>query len=227
MPDPLISVIVPVYNGEACLAEALSSILRQAYAPLELIVVDDGSTDGTAQVTPRFPAARTVFQPNAGVAAARNYGLRLARGEVIAFLDADDVWSDDKLPAQGALLAAQPEADLVLGQLQMVSEAPYVDGRLRPAALTAPWQGYYLGAALIRRAAFDRAGLFDETLGQCEDLDWFLRTRELGVPWVTHSAVTLYYRQHRQNMSLYNPQANQFLVRALKKSLDRRRQRPA
>ena len=218
-----ISVIVPVYNGAATLAEALDSIACQTHPPQEIIVVDDGSTDDTARVAAGFPQVRYVYQVNRGVAAARNVGLELAQGDVVAYLDADDVWSDGKLAVQMAQLAAQPEAEIVQGRLQMVAACPRVAGRLQPEPLSPPWQGTYLGAALIRRAAFARVGGFDETLAQCEDLDWFLRAREAGRLALAHPEVVLYYRRHGQNLSLRSPQANQFLLRALKKSLDRRR----
>jgi glycosyltransferase involved in cell wall biosynthesis len=223
MSAPLVSVIVPVFNGEAYLAEALESVLHQVYLPLEIIVVDDGSTDGTAGVAARFPHVRYVYQSNRGPARARNAGLALAQGEVLASLDADDVWPDDKLALQGALLSAHPEADLVLGRVTLVTACPRVDGRLCPKTLAQPWLSPSLGAALIRRRAFERVGRFDETLPLSEDLDWFLRAREGGPPWFSHPEVMLYYRRHAQNYSLKNPLADKYHLLALKKSLDRRR----
>jgi glycosyltransferase involved in cell wall biosynthesis len=225
MPAPLISVIVPVYNGEAFLAEALESIVCQAYTPLEIIVVDDGSTDGTAKVAARFPQVRYLYQTNRGPARARNAGLAQAQGQVITFLDADDVWSDDKLATQWALLWAHPEADLVLGHIHLVTACPRVDGQLCPALIAQAWLSPSLGAALIRRRAFERVGRLDETLPMSEDLDWFLRAREDGPPWFTHPETVLYYRQHAQNYSLRNPQADRYHLLALKKSLDRRRRK--
>jgi glycosyltransferase involved in cell wall biosynthesis len=103
MTAPLISCVVPVFNGERYLGEALDSILAQTYRPLELLVVDDGSTDGTAALVTRYrDQIRPLFQPNAGQAAARNLGLSVARGEFVAFLDADDLWHPEKLARQMA-----------------------------------------------------------------------------------------------------------------------------
>src|SRR5690606_28366702 len=116
-----VSVIIPVYNGERYLAEAVHSILAQTVPTLEIIVVDDGSTDGTARVAQRFgDAVCYVYQPNRGPAAARNRGLERARGEIVAFLDADDLWREGKLACQCARLEADPTLDIVLGHTQFV-----------------------------------------------------------------------------------------------------------
>src|SRR5712692_8045370 len=120
--DPFfVSVIVPVYNGEAFLAEAVDSIQRQAYQPLETIIVDDGSTDGTAGIAARFKDnVRYVYQSNNGPPAARNKGLKMARGNVIGFLDADDLWSENKLELQLAYLAEDSSVEIVLGHTQYI-----------------------------------------------------------------------------------------------------------
>ena len=108
-----VSCIVAVYNGERYLGEALDSILTQTFRPAEIIVVDEGSTDGTASVAHHYgEQLRYVWQPNAGPAAARNLGLGLVQGEFVAFLDADDLWHADKLAQQMARFRARPELDL-------------------------------------------------------------------------------------------------------------------
>ena len=119
-----ISVILPVYNGERFLAEAIGSVLGQTLPPHEIIVVDDGSTDSTAQIVADLAAAaavplRYVYQENQGPAAARNHGIRLAQGELIAFQDADDLWSAEKLVTQAALLRRYPQAHAVIGYSQI------------------------------------------------------------------------------------------------------------
>jgi len=118
---PLLSAIVPTYNAAGFLAEAIESIRWQTYQPVEIIVVDDGSTDDTAEVVRGLGGEiRYVEQANAGPAAARNRGLELAQGELIAFLDADDRWPRDKLEIQVPRLLGNPELDLVLGRIQYV-----------------------------------------------------------------------------------------------------------
>ena len=115
----LISCIVPVYNGERYLKEALDSILTQSYRPLEIIVVDDGSTDGTAEVVAGYgERVRYVWQSNAGPWIARNLGLSATQGEFISFLDADDLWHAEKLARQMARFEARPELDLCVTHLQ-------------------------------------------------------------------------------------------------------------
>ncbi len=119
MTPRLISCVIPVFNGERYLGEALESVLAQSYQPLEVIVVDDGSTDGTAEVARRYgERVRYVWQPNAGETAARNLGLTAAQGEFIAFLDADDVWHSEKLERQIARFQERPEIDLCFTQIQ-------------------------------------------------------------------------------------------------------------
>jgi glycosyltransferase involved in cell wall biosynthesis len=222
----LISVIIPVYNGESFLAEAVDSIQQQAYQPLEIIIVDDGSTDSTKQLATAFgERVRYVYQPNSGPAAARNTGIGLARGVFIAFLDSDDLWSEDKLNLQFALLAGNPSVEIVLGYTQMMRliepnlDKPEFELYLKP------WLSLSLGSALIKRTAFDKVGIFDETQFFCDDVDWFIRARELGILTLTHNEVTLYYRRHRNNLTNQRRLDQKYFMLALKKSLDRRKKR--
>jgi len=113
-----ISVVIPVFNGEKFIQEALESVLAQNEPSVEILVVDDGSTDGTAAVAENFRGAiRLIRQPNRGVAAARNHGIQLAQAEVLAFLDADDLFTPDKFALQLPRLAENPGIDIVVGQL--------------------------------------------------------------------------------------------------------------
>jgi glycosyltransferase involved in cell wall biosynthesis len=224
---PLISVIIPVYNGAAWLAEALDSVIRQSHRPLEIIVVDDGSTDNTVQVVNTFSAGcnlswRYVYQENQGPAAARNRGLAMAEGEFVAFQDADDVWMDDKLSQQLALLKQYPLAKTVLGQTQWVQLD--ANGRLvsMPGALRSPRLLPHLHAALFRQEIFKQVGLLDETLRCGEDLDWYLRALEQNTSIVTHPETVLLYRRHDSNLTR-NCNIKSQLLHMIKRSLDRRR----
>jgi glycosyltransferase involved in cell wall biosynthesis len=217
-------VIVPAYNAARFLPSAIDSLRCQEYEPMEIIVIDDGSTDDTAAVVQRLGGdIRYVRQANAGPAAARNYGLRLARGEFIAFLDADDQWPREKLSIQLARLLAQPELDAVLGRIQYValdgSELPGV----RFQGLDKTVADVHLGSGLFRRRAFETVGVFDESLRYCEDVDWFFRAREQHLSMLILRAITLYYRIHKQNMTQDRRAADSFLAPVFKKSLDRRR----
>jgi glycosyltransferase involved in cell wall biosynthesis len=217
--DPLVSVVIPVFNGERFLREAVESVLAQQYSSLEIIVVDDGSTDGTANVARSLPeTVRYLYQTNQGPAAARNRGIEQAQGSLIAFADADDLWPADKLELQLPYLIKEPAVDIVLGRIQQVllSEAQEI---------AEPAFSVNLGSAIIRKSVFERVGLFDETMRYSEDVDWFMRARESGAAIVTIDAVTLLYRQHEENMTRGKSTSELNVLKALKKSLDRRRER--
>lgn len=203
--DRVVSVIVPVWNGEPFLAEALASIAAQAHAPLDIVVVDDGSSDGTAAVARRFGAGvRYAYQDNAGPAAAKNTGLALARGELVTFLDADDLWPVDKLARQVARLAHDPGVDLVMGLTQVVwaSSETRAGWAARGVVLPdTPVLGPCLGSALIRRPVFERVGVFDPALRMGEDFDWFMRVKEAGVTVAVVDQVALIARRHASNMT--------------------------
>jgi glycosyltransferase involved in cell wall biosynthesis len=217
--DPLVSVIIPVFNGERFLREAVESVLAQQYSSIEIIVVDDGSTDGTANVAQSLPeTVRYFYQTNQGPAAARNRGIEQAQGSLIAFADADDLWPADKLELQLPYLIKESAVDIVLGRIQQVflSEAQEI---------AEPAFSVNLGSAIIRKSVFERVGLFDETMRYSEDVDWFMRARESGAEIVTIDAVTLLYRQHEENMTRGKSTSELNVLKALKKSLDRRRER--
>jgi len=219
---PFVSVIIPVFNGEAFLAEAIESILRQDYEPLEIIVIDDGSTDETSTVAGRFPNIRYVFQENGGPPAARNRGLMMANGAVIAFLDADDLWPENKLELQLASLAAPP-TEIAVGRRQIIRHAGGAGDRDRFEEFADPLIGLNLGSGLFRRSVFEKVGPFDETLQYSDDWDWFMRARELGVPIVITEDVVLFYRRHEHNLTNRIELNNRDVMKMLKKSLDRRR----
>lgn len=223
---PLISVTIPVYNGERYLAEAIESMLAQTYRPIEIVVVDDGSTDSSADVAERFsPPVRYCFQPNSGPAAARNTGLKMARGDIIGFLDQDDIWPAGKLALQVPYLVENPSLDIVLGRMQAIRLSRSADGEPEFVDLLGPQIQMMLTCAIFRKSVFDKVGLLDETLEYySDDLDWFMRARELGVSMVILKQVTLLWRMHDHNTSRSRAIRDRSLIEVLKKSLGRRRQ---
>jgi len=224
--SPLISAVIPVCNGERFLAEAVESAIRQVPAPFEVIVVDDGSTDGTAGVCRSLgERVRYVFQENAGPSAARNRGLEMARGDFIAFLDADDLWPAGKLDLQLARFRAEPSLEVVLGFSRPFSEAR--NGLPGRPIDEEPRFMYQLGSGLFRREVFTHAGVFDPELKFSEDVDWFLRAREAGVPMVVLQEVTVLYRQHGGNMTRGRSTRDLGFIRVLQRSLERRREQNA
>ena len=225
---PLVSVIIPVLNGERFLAAAVASIRRQGYPSLEIIVVDDGSTDGTAAVASALGGeVRCVSQANAGPPSARNRGLEMARGQLIGFLDADDLWSEDKLEVQVGRLRADPELDAVMGTTQVLRPvAPTADAEVLGEPAGPPALLLSLGSALFRRELFDRVGRFDASQRMDDDVDWFLRAVEAGARILPLSHVVQYYRRHEGNITNAREADRRFYLMALKKSLDRRRGAP-
>lgn len=227
MSAPLISCIVPTYNGERYLSEALDSVLAQTHRPLELIVADDGSTDGTARVAKSYgERVRFVSQANAGPAAARNLGVRSAEGEFVAFLDQDDLWRPEKLVRQLERFTARPELDISVTHVQRfwISELGDQAEQFRDHRLARPLPGYITGTLLARRALFDRVGLFDLGLRYGDAMEWFLRATECGAVSELLPDVLLLHRMHARNLSQAEASGSrsEFLT-ILKKNLDQRR----
>lgn len=214
MSDLAVSVIVPVFNGARFLERCVDTIRRQRYAPIDVVIVDDGSTDETPALVPRLaPEARYVRQENAGPAAARNAGLRIATGDVVAFLDVDDTWPDTKLAAQTACLRGHPSSGIVQGAIREEG----ANGATLP-----PYFNVNLGAFLFRRSVFATLGGFDETLRTGEDVDFLIRAWERGIAKTSSADVALVYHRHDASMT---SGVNRRLVFAalLKRRLDRRR----
>jgi glycosyltransferase involved in cell wall biosynthesis len=222
---PLVSVIIPVYNGEKYLAEAIKSVLAQTYRPIEVIVVDDGSTDGSADVAKGFvPFVQCCFQPNGGTGAARNRGIDLARGSFFAFLDADDVWVKDKLTLQMAAFDANPDVDIVFGHVKQF-HSPELDesakNRIRCPAELMP--GHLPSAMLIKRNAFFRVGLFETHWQVGQDVSWVLRAMEQRLNVIMLPDLVYMRRLHKNNKGITKRQFITQRVQILKASLDRRR----
>ncbi len=217
-------MIIPVRNGERYLGEAIASVRRQSIAPIEIVVVDDGSTDGTAALAETL--GRDIWlirQPHAGVTISRNRGIRSARGRFVAFLDCDDVWTDDKLATQVPIMLEHPEIQIALGHIRRMWTATAHAGTPAGLRFTEPELALHLGAALIRRSIFEIVGAFDETVSHAEDWDWFMRVRERGLVAVVHPEVMLHYRRHGDNMSNDESETRAALVRLIHRSIGRRR----
>jgi glycosyltransferase involved in cell wall biosynthesis len=219
-----VSVIIPVFNGADRLPDGVASVRPQLRDGDELIIVDDGSTDGTPEVIAGLGGGVTaVRQANAGNAAARNTGLRHATGEAIAFLDHDDVWPPRRQAALLAALRADPAVGIVAGRVQIAVTAgmaqPAPDDP-RYATAHRPWQ---LGASLIRRVVFDRVGRFDEKLRRAVDADWFMRAREAGIRFQPIDTVTVTYWLHASNISRDVAGSRGDLLLALQGAIGRRR----
>lgn len=178
----LISCIVPVFNGERYMGETLDSILAQTYRQLEIIVVDDGSTDGTAEVAASYGERISYLrQANRGAAAARNTGLSVAQGDLIAFVEQDDLWHSEKLVRQMARLRERPEIDLCFTSFQnfWMPELAEEERRHQGHPLSQPSSAYHISALLVHRSVFEKFGNFNEDFPSA-NMIWFLHAAEQG-----------------------------------------------
>lgn len=225
---PLVSVIVPSYNGARFLPEAIQSILAQRYPALQIIIVNDGSTDDTDEVVGRLPAPVRYIKHDRrkGPAEARNRGIRDAIGEYIAFLDVDDLWPEDNLRRLVDHLLDRPELDIVHGYGHLM--------RLQPESGRYEFYGnpregflFYIGAGLYRRRVFDAVGLFDSNLEFGEDTDFYNRAHELDRPVERLDEITLHVRRHDKNMTRGRSLVELNMLRVFKLALDRKRAREA
>jgi glycosyltransferase involved in cell wall biosynthesis len=219
-----ISAIVPLYNTRAYIVEAIDSILAQTRPADDIVVVDDGSTDGGADLLARYGTRlRVVRQEHAGPATALNRGIAETTGDVIAFLDADDLWARDKLALQAPVLAADPDLDAVFGLVQQFGQG--VEWANIPQE---PQRGVSRIGLLMRRSAFERFGLFDASLRVVEFVPWYARATALGLRSEMLERVVACRRIHDSNSSIVRrDQQQQESLLGLKQALELRRRRGA
>ncbi len=197
---PKISIIIPVRNGENYLAEALESALDQTYPNKEIVVVDDGSTDGTREIVERF-SVRSLHQDPRGVGAARNRGVTHAAGEYLAFLDHDDLWEKTKLTAQMTLLLEKKSDPLVFAQVRPFLCSTLTEDERRAISVNeAIVPGYISGTLLLSQKRFREIGPFSETGHVGEFIEWYARALDRNLPIAMLQKVALYRRIHRSNM---------------------------
>jgi glycosyltransferase involved in cell wall biosynthesis len=222
-----VSVIIPCADQGRYLVTAVASLARQSHPVDEIVIVhpaDDGDTANVAsQLADTDPRLTIVSVRERRPAIARNAGILAARGDVIGFLDADDAWAQTKLAAQLAKLAVLPEAAAVGGLLLRCGD---IDSeKLQPVAIQGEaFVAETLGALLCHRVVFDRIGLFDVELHYGEDIEFYMRMRDLGITFSALNEVVLYYRQHPASMMHANTTRKESDLRlAVLKSIRRRR----
>lgn len=205
--DPLVSVIIPCYNGEAFLKEAIESALAQTYRRVEVIVVDDGSTDSSREIAQKLPV-RYIPQPNRGLTASRNLGVSESRGSYIVFLDADDRLKPEAIETGLRALTERPECAMAVGDHLFVSKdgSHLADSRkdclaaFHYEALLKSNFIEMISSVLFRRSVLDKVGGFDTGLRVAEDYELYLRIAR-QYPICCHSTVIAEYRMHQQNAS--------------------------
>jgi glycosyltransferase involved in cell wall biosynthesis len=222
--SPMVSVIIPVYNGERYLAAAIDSVIDQDYPNLDIVIVNDGSTDGSAAIAQSYGSRlRHHYQENAGLSAAQNKGVALAEGEFISFLDCDDLWLANKISLQLMAFRSTPELDMVFGHMQQ-----FVSPELKTAGLARNqeiMQGYSTGTMLARRGAFVRVGPFSSEFRVGEFLDWYGRATDSGLTDLMLPDVLLQRRIHENNMGIRDRDKRSDYLRVFKASLDRKRRK--
>jgi len=219
-----VSVIIPVRNGELYLAEAIDSVLKQTYPAHEVIVVDNGSTDGSRKAAERFGRlVRVIDEPLPSIARARNSGVQAASGDLIAFLDADDLWDPPKLARQIDVLEQQPEVDLVFTWLRDFISPELTEAQRAGLAGRGEYEGWHASTMLCRSLALQTAGPMPEIpLG--EFIAWYGVAQSAGLQSCMISDVLARRRMHLQNTTRHLEDRNGYL-RAAKLVLDSKRAR--
>ncbi len=224
----MISVIIPVYNGERFIAGAIRSALAQTRGPDEIIVADDGSTDASADIAASFEGVTVLSLPHRGGSAALNSGLAAASADLIAFLDADDLWAPEKLACQVAAIAETPSAEAVFGRVVNFTDA---EGRIVspsdvPTGLPA-MVGASKSAMLIARQAFDRVGAFDESVLAADFPEWYARALGRGIGMRFLDDVVAFRRVHKSNTTIVRKKdLHSDYLRTAREAITRRRLRP-
>jgi glycosyltransferase involved in cell wall biosynthesis len=224
MNKQIVSVIIPVYNCERYLGDAVNSIIKQDYRPIEIIVVDDGSNDGTADIARSYKEVQYIYQPNQGPCSARNTGVAAAQGEFIAFLDADDIWLPNKLRIQVDYLITNPEIGFVVAKGQMHIEK----GIEKP-----PWYRKHLfeedfdcfrpSSMVVRRNVLEKVGLWNPDFRYGETGEWLSRAKDMGISYAILPETLLVLRVHDQNLTYNLDKVRSNILSALKASVDRKR----
>lgn len=219
---PLISIIIPVFNGELYIKETIESILIQQYEPIEIIVIDDGSTDGSAKIVKQFPEIQYIYQENAGPVKARNKALLLSTGEFITFIDNDDVYINNSLSQLSNYLINNPKVNIVEGRVQhlfKVKNANIFETK------TPAFYHCLLGSSIYRKSVFKTVGMFEEKLTYGDDADWFMRAWENNIVKHRINATVLLYRRHDTNITNNITDKNQDKVLLFRLKLERQKKR--
>jgi glycosyltransferase involved in cell wall biosynthesis len=226
--QPLVSIIISVHNCARYLGESIGSALSQSYRPFEVIVVDDGSTDRSAEVAKSFEKVCYFYQENQGVSGGRNTGIAMSRGEFIAFLDADDIWEPDKLDVQLAYMKQHPNIG--------ITATKYLNF-LEPGTLPPAWMDlknhlgevstYIPSTWMVRRQTIEEVGVFSLDYRAAEDTEWLRRARDLQVAMEVIPHTLARRRFHGTNLSWQEAHRNRsHILKILRESLTRRKTQP-
>jgi glycosyltransferase involved in cell wall biosynthesis len=223
--NPLISIIIPVYNSERFIRDAIASIINDKYLPKEIIVVNDGSTDNTPNIVSKFPNIILISRENRGVAIARNAGIESSTGEYIAFLDSDDIWMPGRIEKSLNYFSKHPEIDFIHGQQVMFLE----NGVQKPNLIKQEWlekpmDACIPGTLMLKKTCFEKIGLFNPEYKTGEDTEWLVRAKEANLKMARIPLIFLRRRIHDSNISLnYGEKPNVNLLKIMRKSIHRKK----
>ncbi len=219
--NPLVTCIIPAFDREEYIAEAVDSVLNQSYGNIEIIVVDDGSTDNTPGILSSYNGKIKILrQQNSGASAARNMGISKASGDFISFLDSDDLWEKNKIALQMECFQNNPEIDVCLCNTKIFSEKEIINLD-RKYIIATP---YHLCSILIRKDALDKVGYFRTDLKFGEDTDFFLRINKMGIPLKILQDKLVSIRIHKNNLTgNFKVRDREEVFSGIKNALDKKR----
>lgn len=221
---PDVSVVIPVHNGDRYLAASIQSVLDQDHAGLELLVIDNGSTDATAEVAGAFSSVRYFHLADKGLSKALNYGVERCRGAFLGFLDADDLWSPNRLAVQLEAFARDHAVEVVFGHVeQFISPELEESIKARLSIRDRQLPGRHRSSMLIRKESFWRVGPFEPSMDLAEFIDWYMRAAEHNLRELMLPDVVTLRRVHGGNLGYTDRHRRVQYARALKRGLDRRR----
>lgn len=215
----LVSVIMAAYNAAEHIGEALDSVLAQDWQPLEVVVVDDGSTDDTAAIVGRYPEVVYVHQENQGPSAARNAAVERSSGELVANFDSDDLLPSTRISDQARYLLAHPEIGAVFGRQEWMNAPEW----MARDAVYGDVDGIPLSSVMFRREVFFELGGYDTSFVHGEDMDLLMRMREQGIEYQVIPEIVLYRRYQASSLTGGRP-SHEPLLRSLRAKLAREQQ---
>ncbi|MFT5312548.1 MAG: glycosyltransferase involved in cell wall biosynthesis [Paraglaciecola sp.] len=225
MNQPLITTIVAVRNGEQFLRDALDSILASDYPNVEIVLIDGGSTDGTAAIAQSYPQVKYFAQEGKGIPDAYNQGVSEANGEWIAFLSHDDRWLPKKLSLQAQYLSENEDHQLVVCRIQYFLETGcQIPSGFRPELLEGDHVAKIMETLLVRKNLFEEVGVFDTRYDIGEDVDWYARVQDAGFEVPVLPEVLVHKRVHDHNSSIDVDKNNVILLQVIRESIKRKQQ---
>uniref|UniRef100_B8HY40 Glycosyl transferase family 2 n=1 Tax=Cyanothece sp. (strain PCC 7425 / ATCC 29141) TaxID=395961 RepID=B8HY40_CYAP4 len=225
-PSPMVSVILPVKNRETLVRHALDSVFAQTYRPLDVIVVDGGSTDGTAAAAQSYEGVRVLQEESAGLPHAFNTGIRAVRADLIAFIASDDRWLPEKIAVQVAHLQQHPSTDIMITRFKYIHDSlDTLPPGTRRERLEEEPIGRILETLMVRRRVFDQIGMFDPRFALSSDTEWFTRAKHAGITLNVLDQVLLHKYVHAGNLSNNAIAIQRELLLIMRESVARQRRK--